>query len=45
MNFYRRFIKVFLKKTELMSFLLKEDKTEKISISFIWMKKAEKMFT
>ena len=28
-----------------MSFLLKEEKTEKFSISFIWIKEAEKMFT
>jgi len=28
-----------------MSSFLKEDKTEKFSISFIWMKEAKKMFT
>jgi len=35
MNFYKRFIEAFFKKTELMSFLLKEDKTEKFLIFFI----------
>jgi hypothetical protein len=33
MNFYRRFIKAFLKKTELISFFIKENKTKKFLIS------------